>query len=239
MNDRSQHTLIPQVWIVEFSRGNGNNAFFLHRRGTFPPALLFRQQPGLGNFTLADTHPVVITARDGLKVPGYLTLPALPGLPKQLPAGLAGDLPDPQSFNALLGKGSKPQAVQRLQGSVKKVDWNLPMVLLVHGGPWKRATWGSSAGITQWLANRGYVVLNVNFRASIGYGKKFTHKGEVTGVAMCGGSFLVVSNCANTGMISLCICCFHAAAALGSLVAAESKAQLPTCVYATVTHIMS
>jgi hypothetical protein len=66
------------------------------------------------------------------------------------------------------------------------VDWKLPLVLLVHGGPWRRSSWGSSAGITQWLANRGYAVLNVNFRGSVGYGKAFSHKGEcVVTVAAC------------------------------------------------------
>ncbi|MDP1826228.1 MAG: S9 family peptidase [Archangium sp.] len=48
----------------------------------------------------------------------------------------------------------------------------LPMVLLVHGGPWARDTWGQNS-TAQWLANRGYAVLQVNFRGSTGYGKKF------------------------------------------------------------------
>jgi dipeptidyl aminopeptidase/acylaminoacyl peptidase len=49
---------------------------------------------------------------------------------------------------------------------------NLPAVLLVHGGPWARDTWGYSP-LVQWLANRGYAVLQVNFRGSTGYGKDF------------------------------------------------------------------
>ncbi len=49
---------------------------------------------------------------------------------------------------------------------------NLPMVLNVHGGPWARDTWGYDGEI-QWQANRGYAVLQVNFRGSTGYGKKF------------------------------------------------------------------
>ncbi len=47
----------------------------------------------------------------------------------------------------------------------------LPMVLLVHGGPWARDNWGYNA-TAQWLANRGYAVLMVNFRGSTGVGKK-------------------------------------------------------------------
>ncbi|MBW4548226.1 MAG: S9 family peptidase [Symplocastrum torsivum CPER-KK1] len=54
---------------------------------------------------------------------------------------------------------------------------NLPTVLLVHGGPWARDTWGYSP-IVQWLANRGYAVLQVNFRGSTGYGKAFLNAGN-------------------------------------------------------------
>lgn len=49
---------------------------------------------------------------------------------------------------------------------------NLPTVLLVHGGPWARDTWGFKP-IVQWLANRGYAVLQINFRGSTGYGRPF------------------------------------------------------------------
>lgn len=48
----------------------------------------------------------------------------------------------------------------------------LPMVLLVHGGPWSRDVWGFQPDV-QLLANRGYAVLQVNFRGSTGYGKSF------------------------------------------------------------------
>ncbi|MBP3957656.1 S9 family peptidase [Gemmata sp. G18] len=54
---------------------------------------------------------------------------------------------------------------------------DLPTVLLVHGGPWARDSWGFSP-LTQFLANRGYAVLQVNFRGSTGYGKKFLNAGN-------------------------------------------------------------
>jgi len=54
---------------------------------------------------------------------------------------------------------------------------NLPAVLLVHGGPWARDTWGYHPEV-QWLANRGYAVLQVNFRGSTGYGKAFLNAGN-------------------------------------------------------------
>ncbi len=53
----------------------------------------------------------------------------------------------------------------------------LPMVLLVHGGPWARDSWGFNP-IHQLLANRGYAVFSVNFRGSTGFGKKFVNAGN-------------------------------------------------------------
>lgn len=54
----------------------------------------------------------------------------------------------------------------------------LPMVLLVHGGPWDRDSWGYDPW-HQWLANRGYAVLSVNFRGSTGFGKAFVNAGNL------------------------------------------------------------
>lgn len=56
-------------------------------------------------------------------------------------------------------------------------DRPLPMVLVIHGGPWARDTWGFN-GEGQWLANRGYAVLQVNFRGSTGFGKRFLNAGN-------------------------------------------------------------
>lgn len=52
-----------------------------------------------------------------------------------------------------------------------------PTVMVVHGGPWARDTWGYDSE-AQWLANRGYAVLQVNFRGSTGYGKAFVNAGN-------------------------------------------------------------
>jgi dipeptidyl aminopeptidase/acylaminoacyl peptidase len=54
---------------------------------------------------------------------------------------------------------------------------DLPMILNVHGGPWSRDTWGFDPEV-QWMANRGYVVLQINFRGSSGYGKDFLNAGN-------------------------------------------------------------
>lgn len=49
---------------------------------------------------------------------------------------------------------------------------NLPMVLRVHGGPWWRDVWGYDSEV-QFLANRGYAVMQLNYRGSLGYGRRF------------------------------------------------------------------
>ncbi len=53
---------------------------------------------------------------------------------------------------------------------------NLPVVINPHGGPWSRDTWGFIPEV-QFLANRGYAVLQMNFRTSTGYGRKFWEAG--------------------------------------------------------------
>jgi dipeptidyl aminopeptidase/acylaminoacyl peptidase len=53
----------------------------------------------------------------------------------------------------------------------------LPAVVNVHGGPWSRDVWGFHPE-AQWLANRGYLSIQVNYRGSIGYGKDFVNAGD-------------------------------------------------------------
>ncbi|MGD0811316.1 MAG: S9 family peptidase [Acidimicrobiales bacterium] len=80
---------------------------------------------------------------------------------------------EPFSFQArdgltIHGYLSFPPGVER---------YNLPTVLNVHGGPWGRNVWGFDSE-AQWLANRGYLCVQVNFRGSAGYGKDFTNAGD-------------------------------------------------------------
>ena len=56
---------------------------------------------------------------------------------------------------------------------------DLPVVIFPHGGPWARDTWGYD-GFAQFLANRGYAVLQPNFRGSEGYGKDFLNSANKT-----------------------------------------------------------
>jgi len=60
------------------------------------------------------------------------------------------------------------------QGAAPK---NLPAIVVPHGGPWGRDSWGYNS-FAQFLANRGYAVLQPNFRASTGYGKRFLDAGN-------------------------------------------------------------
>ncbi len=84
---------------------------------------------------LASMTPVKYKARDGLEIPGYLTLP--------------------------VGRGDK----------------NLPLIVLPHGGPAARDTLGYDDDV-QFLANRGYAVLQPNFRGSAGYGADYAEKAD-------------------------------------------------------------
>jgi dipeptidyl aminopeptidase/acylaminoacyl peptidase len=89
--------------------------------------------PWLPEAQMAPMKPITYKARDGLEIPGYLTLP-------------------------ILEKG-KPAK-------------NLACIVNPHGGPWARDGWGFNPEV-QFLANRGYCVLQMNFRGSTGYGRKF------------------------------------------------------------------
>ncbi|MHC5001812.1 MAG: S9 family peptidase, partial [Planctomycetota bacterium] len=69
------------------------------------------------------------------------------------------------------------QLVSYLTTPPQRSPIGLPTVLLVHGGPWARDSWGYNP-LHQWLANRGYAVLSVNFRGSTGFGKGFLNAGN-------------------------------------------------------------
>lgn len=125
---------VDKKWIVEYYDDNTPGAYFLYDRSLKKAELLCPTMSHLNEKTFAEMRPIIIKARDGMKIPCYLTLP----------------------------RGVPPR--------------NLPLVMNIHGGPWARDEWGYS-GIVQWLANRGYAVLQVNFRGSAGFGKEFLNAG--------------------------------------------------------------
>ena len=59
----------------------------------------------------------------------------------------------------------------------KKKLKNLPLIVHPHGGPWVRDSWGFDPEV-QFLASRGFAILQVNFRSSSGYGREFLHAGD-------------------------------------------------------------
>ena len=123
------------LWTVAFVTDNGPLRYFLWDRRSKQARFLFTNREQLEDLQLATMQTVEIEARDGMKLPSYLTTPV----------------------------GLEP------------VD--LPLVLMVHGGPWARDQWGFRPD-HQWLANRGYAVLSVNFRGSQGFGKRFVNAGD-------------------------------------------------------------
>jgi dipeptidyl aminopeptidase/acylaminoacyl peptidase len=122
-------------WIVGLVSDDAPEYWYLYDRSKQQATLLFSNRPQLEKYKLSAMKPIEFTARDGMKLYGYLTTPA--------------------------GMEAK----------------NLPMVEFVHGGPWGRDEWGFNR-YAQWLSNRGYAVLQVNFRGSTGYGKKYVNAGD-------------------------------------------------------------
>ncbi|HEX9829189.1 MAG TPA: alpha/beta fold hydrolase [Bacteroidota bacterium] len=123
------------VWMLTVSSDVDPGSRYIYDTKTGKAELVYQSRPNLPSKDLSPMKPVTYTARDGMIIHGYLTLPK--GLP---------------------GK-------------------NLPTVMVIHGGPWARDTWGYDAE-AQFLANRGYAVFQPNFRGSTGYGKKYLNAGN-------------------------------------------------------------
>jgi len=122
-------------WVVTYTSDDAPVSWYSYDRASRKATLLFTSRPLLERYQLAPMQSVEFTARDGMKLYGYLTTPV--GIPAK----------------------------------------NLPMVLFVHGGPWARDGWGFNR-YAQWLSNRGYAVLQINFRGSTGYGKEYVNAGD-------------------------------------------------------------
>lgn len=119
------------VWSK--SASNPGRYFLLDRRA-FTMHAVVDPYPEIDSALLSEVRPIRYRARDGLEIPGYLTLP-------------------------------RGRATQRL-----------PLIVLPHGGPFARDEWVYSP-LVQFLANRGYAVLQPEFRGSTGYGKAFVSRG--------------------------------------------------------------
>jgi len=116
-------------YTLSVSSDRMRGKYYLYDAKTKRLELLADIAPWLNENEMAEMKPVQYTARDGLVIHAYLTLP----------------------------KGKEPK--------------NLPIVINPHGGPWARDVWRFNSE-TQFLANRGYGVLQMNFRGSTGYGRR-------------------------------------------------------------------
>jgi len=116
----------------------------------------------------ADDGPISYYAYDRRTSGGTFLFTHRPGLERYALARM-----EPFSFTArdgltIHGYLTFPPGVERS---------GLPAVVNVHGGPWARDAWGFNPE-AQWLANRGYLCVQVNFRGSTGYGKRFVSAGD-------------------------------------------------------------
>jgi dipeptidyl aminopeptidase/acylaminoacyl peptidase len=115
-----------------------------------------------------DSGPISYFAYDRSTRKGHLLFESRPELSRYELAPM-----EPFSFTArdgltVHGYATFPPGAERT---------GLPTVLNVHGGPWARDSWGFDPE-AQWLANRGYLCVQVNYRGSTGYGKAFVNAGD-------------------------------------------------------------
>lgn len=121
--------------LVAVSSDVDPGSVYLYDTASGKATLQYRSRPELPIEHMAHKKPVSYTARDGMTIHGYVTVP----------------------------QGVEPK--------------NLPVVMYIHGGPWARDYWGYDP-YCQFLANRGYAVMQVNYRSSTGYGKHYLNAGN-------------------------------------------------------------
>jgi len=163
-------SLDDRHWIVSYTQDAGPVRYYVYDRRLAQATFLFPNREALTDAPLAPMQPVIVAARDGLKLVSYLTVPLehVEHLAKvQRRERMAPDTSPDGPLQPPGGADVDPEIATE----------TLPLVLLVHGGPWGRDTWGYDP-THQWLANRGYAVLSVNFRGSTGFGKEFVNAGD-------------------------------------------------------------
>jgi dienelactone hydrolase len=121
----------------------------------------------------APAKTYVYDRASGKLTPWFDARPALAGLPLRPMVGV-----EIKSRDGLILPSYYTLPAASDTNNEDKADRPVPMVLVVHGGPWARDNYGFDP-YHQWLANRGYAVLSVNFRGSTGFGKAFTNAGDL------------------------------------------------------------
>lgn len=129
-NQLVSHSRDETRFVVHSGNDRTMGSYFLYDVDGSRLTKLFDASPWLAERAMVPMRPIRYRSRDGLEIPGYLTLPQ--------------------------------------EGSGER----LPLVVHPHGGPWARDSWGFNPEV-QFLANRGYAVLQMNFRGSAGYGRRF------------------------------------------------------------------
>ncbi|CAJ0596891.1 unnamed protein product [Cylicocyclus nassatus] len=149
-------SLDMSTWLVTYLSADKPYEVFLYRTHLKSAEFLFNVRPELGQYKLNKQVGFDFKARDDTVLQAYISLPP------DAPLRSAKDVPEADRGYAELGMlPVKPQK----------------MVVLVHGGPKARDDYGFS-GTNVWLTNRGYAVLQVNFRGSTGFGKRLTNAGN-------------------------------------------------------------
>uniref|UniRef100_A0A8L8Q041 Peptidase_S9 domain-containing protein n=1 Tax=Heligmosomoides polygyrus TaxID=6339 RepID=A0A8L8Q041_HELPZ len=144
------------TWLVTYLSSDRPHEIFLYRSWVKTAEFLFNTRPELEKFKLNRQVGFDFKTRDDMVLQAYLSLPPEAAL-QSLQDVNAAD----RGFAEL---GLLPVEPQKL-------------VVLVHGGPKARDHFGYS-GMNAWLTNRGYAVLQVNFRGSVGFGKRLTNAGD-------------------------------------------------------------
>jgi dipeptidyl aminopeptidase/acylaminoacyl peptidase len=124
------------MFVVRTYSDRSLGAYYLYNFENDELSKIHDVSPWIDEKEMATVYPIEYGARDGLIIPGYLTLP---------------------------------------KGLTMETAKNLPVVVNPHGGPWARDNWGFNPEV-QFLANRGFAVLQMNFRGSTGYGREFMEK---------------------------------------------------------------
>ncbi|CAL7963090.1 Dipeptidyl aminopeptidase BIII [Alphaproteobacteria bacterium] len=147
-------TLDDKIWVVVYQNDRSPAAYYVYDKNKKEANYLFSNYEKLGQYELAAMHPVLIQSRDNLTLISYLTLP-----------------PSVQDSELHVSTDTTTSS------TTVKTKHSVPLVLYVHGGPTVRDGWGLDQ-VHQWLANRGYAVLSVNYRGSTGFGKAFINAGN-------------------------------------------------------------
>ncbi|MCY0387300.1 S9 family peptidase [Robbsia sp. Bb-Pol-6] len=169
------------VWLIASITDRHPGATYRYERAARTLVKLFDARPELAAHASAPMQPLALPTRDGLTLVAYLTLPAGIGDPATTMASTTGaadvgDVGDVDDVDEGV-KATDARDAQAAPSASRAPSAPAPLVLLVHGGPWARDHFGYDAQ-HQWLADRGYAVMSLNFRGSTGFGKAFVNAGD-------------------------------------------------------------